>query len=428
MFSPKGWIAFLSGACGVTLFHMSIQTCSKYTSTKELVILYFMGFGFRLFGAYKRRQFDNNSKNPRSTQEKTLLYILRKNSKTEYGVKMGFGDIAGVDEFRARHPVSTYDQFQEYVERTARGEDNILLPTRPVQLVLTSGTTGKPKMIPMSSERKLHMPLTGLSMIQDIVQQSSKIAISTTQRMCSVYTHPTEYWSEAGIVKCQFTRFTENDLSPTFSSPAAGFRIRNERDAMYVHAVFALRDKTLASIQATFCSLICNFFKLIESNWRDIVHDISTGAVKADLDIPHDVRRELNAAMVPDPIRGQELKGEFERGFEGIATRVWPSMACLFGVVAPAFQIYADQLEDKYAKGNYDTYLENQRQQIWFYCPMLSGNCQAGPYLGILHCTIQIWPSLTISRQHMTATPKLLSFILIYDLEVHLEKIYIKIF
>ena len=336
----------------MTLFHMSIQTCSKYTSTKELVILYFMGHVFKLFGAYKRRQFDNNSENPRSTQEKTLLYILRKNSKTEYGVKMGFGDIAGVDEFRERQPVSTYDQIQEYVERTARGEDNVLLPTRPVQLVLTSGTTGKPKMIPLSSERKLHLPLTGLSMMQNIMQQSSEIAISTTQKMCSVYTHPTEYWSEAGIVKSAFTRLTENDIPPTFSSPAAGFRIRNEKDAMYVHAVFALRDKTLACIQAPFCSFICNFFKLIESNWRDIVHDISTGAVKADLDIPDDVRRDLNAAMVSDPVRAQELKGEFERGFDGIATRVWPSMTCLFGVVAPAFQIYADQLETKYAKGN----------------------------------------------------------------------------
>ena len=50
--------------------------------------------------------------------------------------------------------------------------------------------------------------------------------------------------------------------------------------------------------------------------------------------------------------------------------------------------------------------LENKRQQFWFCC------CQADPHLELsVSPTIQIWTSLTITIQHMTA--KLSSFILI---------------
>ena len=52
-------------------------------------------------------------------------------------------------------------------------------------------------------------------------------------------------------------------------------------------------------------------------------------------------------------------------------------------------------------------YLENKRQQFWFCCHMLSGNGQARPYLEWYK-----YDRLTITRQHMTAKPKLSSFIL----------------
>ena len=58
---------------------------------------------------------------------------------------------------------------------------------------------------------------------------------------------------------------------------------------------------------------------------------------------------------------------------------------------------------------NYFVVLLNQ---FWFCCHMLSCGYQQGR-----HPLLQIWICLTITRQHMTAKPK-----------VNLEKIYIQIF
>ena len=320
---------------------------------KDLILLYFFGVFYLFFGKFKLKQFKNATKNPRAEQKETLSRILLKNGMTEYGLKMGFQSLLTIDEFRKHHPLSKYDQFEEYIERTANGEDNVLLPNRPVQLILTSGTTGKSKKIPMSKQRKLHMPLTGFGVMNRIFQDELSPK-SLIFKMCTVYTHPTEYWSEAGIVMSAFSRYTKEDIMPTFTTPWPGFQIRSEKEAMYVHAIFALKDECLNAIQSPFCTFICNFFKVIESNWRMLVDDISAGIINTDLNIPSHVRKELSAFLEPDPIRAGQLKKEFERGFEGIARRVWPHLRCLFGVVSPAFQVYADLLEQKYAKGEFE--------------------------------------------------------------------------
>ncbi|XP_072047732.1 uncharacterized protein [Amphiura filiformis] len=351
--TSKSWIsvfaAFVTGVPAILSIHIATQACSKKTTLKELIQLYFFGLMFLFYGKHQWKKFKEATKTPREIQEKLLLEILQKNAETEYGRTMGLGYAFTVDDFRKRHPLSKYDQFEDYIKRTAKGEDNVLLPSRPVQFVMTSGTTGKPKMIPMSTERKQHISMTGFTTLMGIVGEEIP-SKSLTQKMCSIYTHPAETWSEAGIVKCAFTRITKNDILPVFVSPAPGFRICTEKEAMYVHAIFALKDEYLNTLQAPFCIIICNFFKVIENNWSDMVNDIATGTIKTDLDIPSDVRSELNEILTPDPIRAEQLRREFERGFEGIARRVWPYMSCLFGVVTPAFKFYADLLENKYAK------------------------------------------------------------------------------
>ncbi|XP_072047011.1 GH3 domain-containing protein-like [Amphiura filiformis] len=138
---------------------------------------------------------------------------------------------------------------------------------------------------------------------------------------------------------------------PMYVSPAPVFRICTEKEAMYVHAIFALKDEyNLQTLQAPFCTFVCKFFQVIENNWVDIVNDIGTGTIKTDLDIPSDVRSELKEILKADPIRAEQLRREFERGFVGIARRVWPYLSCLYGVLTPAHKLYADLLEKKYAK------------------------------------------------------------------------------
>lgn len=57
-----------------------------------------------------------------------------------YGKKYDFASIKSYEDFRARHPVVRFDQFEEYIARIKEGEENVLCGDKIKQLGTTSGT------------------------------------------------------------------------------------------------------------------------------------------------------------------------------------------------------------------------------------------------------------------------------------------------
>ena len=339
------------GALAVISFHISTQGCDKNITLKRFLTLYFYSIRSFYYGRYHYARLLKATYNPREKQEQIFRRILRRNAETEYSRKMGLDKISSIDEFRSRHPLSDFDQFAEYMERTAKGEDNVLLSERPASLVSTSGTTGKPKFLPRSKEATENISVIGDGVCQGVFEKELP-PNSLTQTICQIYTNYEEYLSEGGIVISAGSSILKKMNSHAFVGPSAAYRISCENDSMYVQALFALKDEYLGHLTAAFCHAICTFFSVIESRWKEMLKDISTGTITSHLDIPSDIRSELNLAMKPDPIRAEELRREFERGFDGIALRVWPHLNLLSGINSPSFQHYGNLLENKYAKGN----------------------------------------------------------------------------
>jgi phenylacetate-coenzyme A ligase PaaK-like adenylate-forming protein len=98
------------------------------------------------------RQLTSDWLNPRQSQEHLLQKILNQNKSTEYGKKYDFDTILSLNTFRERHPLTKYDHYNEYVDRMSRGESNVLMKKNPLRYALTSGSTGKAKMIPISPD------------------------------------------------------------------------------------------------------------------------------------------------------------------------------------------------------------------------------------------------------------------------------------
>ena len=71
-------------------------------------------------------RFDDATWDPRAAQERKLLEIVRRNRETAYGQDHGFSRIGGVADFQAQVPVNTYDALEPYLDRTLKGEHNVL--------------------------------------------------------------------------------------------------------------------------------------------------------------------------------------------------------------------------------------------------------------------------------------------------------------
>ena len=92
-------------------------------------------------------------KYPSEVQEELRTKLIDKAKDTEIGRAYDFKSIKSYREFADRIPVTSYEENQEYIERSRKGEANILWPTPIKWFAQSSGTTNaRSKYIPVSPE------------------------------------------------------------------------------------------------------------------------------------------------------------------------------------------------------------------------------------------------------------------------------------
>ncbi|MBU1693050.1 MAG: GH3 auxin-responsive promoter family protein [Verrucomicrobia bacterium] len=104
----------------------------------------------RIQGGAQRRSFDRSTAEPRAAQQRLLLDILARNRDTEYGREHGFSRVHDGEAFARLMPVTTFSDLAPYVEKIKNGQANVLTADSPFMFCLTSGTTDKPKFLPIT--------------------------------------------------------------------------------------------------------------------------------------------------------------------------------------------------------------------------------------------------------------------------------------
>lgn len=92
-------------------------------------------------------------RNGAEVQHNILKSLLDNAKYTEYGRKYDFISIKSYEDYRERLPILTYEQFYPFIERTLKGESNVLWPGVVNWFAKSSGTTNdKSKFIPITKE------------------------------------------------------------------------------------------------------------------------------------------------------------------------------------------------------------------------------------------------------------------------------------
>ena len=98
-------------------------------------------------------QIDLFLKYPNEVQNELLINLLSISKDTEIGKKFDFKSIRDYSEFARRVPVSSYENYQNLIERSMKGEGNIFWPKPINWFAKSSGTTNaKSKFIPVSTD------------------------------------------------------------------------------------------------------------------------------------------------------------------------------------------------------------------------------------------------------------------------------------
>jgi hypothetical protein len=97
------------------------------------------------------RQLREACADPRAAQTDRLRHILSLNADTELGRRHGFAGVTTLQEWR-RRPLCDWDDVAPVVDRMVAGERGLLVAEDPIYYATTSGTTGRRKLIPVTSD------------------------------------------------------------------------------------------------------------------------------------------------------------------------------------------------------------------------------------------------------------------------------------
>lgn len=91
-------------------------------------------------------------KYPHDVQNEWMSQLIKEAQGTEFGKQYNFSGIKNYEQFKREIPLQDYESLKPFIERTRRGEQNLLWPSEIKWFAKSSGTTDKSKFIPVSIE------------------------------------------------------------------------------------------------------------------------------------------------------------------------------------------------------------------------------------------------------------------------------------
>ena len=292
-------------------------------------------------------------------QRDVLLSIIAENAGTEFGQSHGFRSIPSVEGFQRCVPLSSYEDYESAVERIIGGERNILTASDPVYFAISSGSTDKPKYIPITEYdmnihyKMIHLGIMGMldehfaSSGRDIlsrkVLQAGEFARTTlpSGQLCGVRSASIHQWlgDRASFVDYSYC------VPPEVLYPESLV------DLTYAKARFALAERDLSAIHSVFLHRAVGLLDCIRLNWDLLLHDMEHGKVDESISIPNRWRVLIERSLPPDPSRAAELrKLSIDSDPNGMVQRIWPSFAYFIGIGGANFPLYEEAM-GKYAPG-----------------------------------------------------------------------------
>jgi len=115
--------------------------------------------------------WDSSLRDPPSSQRRLLEQLLEGYAKTEYGEIHSATSIDSVEEYRKRFPAVRYVEVEPWLKRVREEDFKVFLYEEPLTWVMTRGTTGRSKVIPVTPRH-----------LQDIIRCGSRAVLNFSIR------------------------------------------------------------------------------------------------------------------------------------------------------------------------------------------------------------------------------------------------------
>lgn len=271
------------------------------------------------------REFREGCDDPAGAQRGRLRSILARNAGTEFGLKHSFASIKSIEEYRAAVPVRRFADFEPYIERMCRGEQNILTADAPEMFATTSGTTDKPKFIPVTPS--FYSEFYGTQKVWSRLNLNEHPSITRGKFLTIV--SPWDEGRTAGgtpygaISGRNYLNHSTIPVQRCFLAiPYSVFCVKDYEAKYYAILRLAVQsDISLISILNP--STIVLLAEKMKEYAPDLIKDLRDGGIKVASELPPEVMPEIRGRLKPDVARSRELESLLQAG-QLQPRRVWP--------------------------------------------------------------------------------------------------------
>ncbi|ERN40856.1 GH3 auxin-responsive promoter [Rubidibacter lacunae KORDI 51-2] len=310
-----------------------------------------------------------------SAQEEFLLRLLRVQQDTQLGRDYQLSAIASVREFRHRIPVLPYSSFAPYVERVAGGEANVMTPDPVIYMNMTSGSTGKQKLIPVTrrSRRFRHRASqVSLAFLLSLMQQQRRsfgqILLTSSVELLGKTSGGIDYGPvSVGDLRLQ-NPIVRNAL---LSQPFATLEATDSAARHYVSLLFALNNPNARIVAANFPILALILCEYLERYADRLLDDLERGTITSELMLEPELRARLERQLHPMPQRVARLRSVLKA--EGTLTPqlAWPDLSLIITARGGNSDFYFQRFPDYFGDtpvfgGTYST-----AETVFGICPAI---------------------------------------------------------
>lgn len=314
--------------------------------------MYFSDFGVFL-GDVSRAQIKHFTKDPLKAQKSVLKKIVRRNKNCELGKKLNLKDVKSIEDYQRIVPLSTYADYEPYVDRMINNkEDRIMFSGKNYHYASSSGSVGKPKILPKGLNDLWKMQCIGFSVsvataFHYMKERGIRMGNQVGPLALNLSGHKLEDGKQcngAGQIPLRFLRpllpfFCTSPLSLLYPS------LEDKLDTSYLHLRFCLENKKVSYLGSIVVTLLTTMFDYLEENWEMMCDDIEKGIINPNIDIPDDLRKQYSKKFKPNPERANELREIFKGGFEEpVAPKIWPKLQWAYGMMGSNLSVYVEKL------------------------------------------------------------------------------------
>ncbi len=281
--------------------------------------------GIETAGRAAYRRLLAAAREPRAAQQAALAGILRALAPTELGQVYGYAEIDSPDELRRRVPIHDYEALRPYVQRQIATGGRVLTATRPVMYARTSGTTGEPKLVPVTHDvvRTLRHAQRIFSYVQHRQLGAFRGRVLAIGGALREDTLPdgTPAGSATGLIYATMPR----PIRHKYVVPAEVFEIEDYELRYAVIARLAAQHRSLGMIATANPSTILRLFQQMEADRPALAADLAQGGSRLLARLSPPLARRVGSALKSSPKQANVLAAAGARGPLPLA-ELWPQL------------------------------------------------------------------------------------------------------